>query len=95
MAHGGITILNKSTITFQALPNFCQNFLQSCTILNNINNTHVTIATFYSPTKHNVKIADFYNYICTFSNNFIVGGDFNAKHQSWGCSTNNPRGLVL
>lgn len=28
-AHGGVAILIKSTIAFQALPNFCQDFLQS------------------------------------------------------------------
>jgi hypothetical protein len=28
-------------------------------------------------------------------NNFIIGGNYNAKHQSWGCRANNPRGLVL
>jgi len=94
-AHGGVVILIKSTITFQILPNFCQNFLQSCAILININNIPITIATLYSPPKHTVTIADFNNYFCTFGNNFIVGGDFNAKHQSWGCRTNNPRGLVL
>lgn len=25
----------------------------------------------------------------------MVGGDYNAKHHSWGCHTNNPRGIVL
>jgi len=29
------------------------------------------------------------------NNNFIVGGDYNAKHLSWGCRVNNPRGIVL
>jgi hypothetical protein len=82
-------------LIFQILPNFCQNFLQSCAILININNIPVTIAALYSPPKHNVTFADFNNYFCTFGNNFIVGGDFNAKHQSWGYQTNNPRGFVL
>jgi exonuclease III len=94
-AHGGVAILIKSTIAFQVLPNFCQNFLQSCAVLININNIPVTIAALYSPPKHILTVADFNNYFCTFGNNFIVGGDFNAKHQSWGCRTNNPRGLVL
>ena len=94
-AHGGVAILIKSTITFQILPNYCQSFLQSCEILININNIPITIAALYSPPKHTVTIANFNNYFSTFGNNFIVGGDFNAKHQSWGCRANNPRGLVL
>jgi hypothetical protein len=94
-AHGGVAILIKSTLLFQILPNFCQNFLQSCTILINKNIIPVTIAALYSSPKHNVTFAGFNNCFCTFGKNFIVGGDFNAKHQSWGCRTNNPRGFVL
>jgi len=57
-AHGGVTVLIKSTITFQTFPNYCQNFLQSCTILVNINNIPVTIAALYSLPKHTVTFAD-------------------------------------
>jgi len=47
------------------------------------------------PKKHKVLNVDFHNYFSSFGNNFIVGGDYNAKHQSWGCRSNNPRGCVL
>jgi len=55
----------------------------------------VTIAALYYPLKHKVLNIDFHNYFSSLGNNFIVGGDYNAKHQSWGCRTNNPRGCVL
>jgi hypothetical protein len=29
------------------------------------------------------------------NNNFIIGGDYNAKDQKWGCRVNNPRGTVF
>jgi len=48
-----------------------------------------------TPPRHNITNADFQNYFSTFSNNFIIGGDYNAKHQNWGCRTNNKRGLIL
>jgi len=35
------------------------------------------------------------DYFSTLSHNFIIGDDYNAKHHSWGCRTNNPRGNVL
>jgi hypothetical protein len=35
------------------------------------------------------------DYFNTIKINFIIGGDYNAKHQSWGCRVNNPRGIVL
>jgi len=52
----------------------------------------VAISSLYSPPKHKVLNADLHHY---FSNNFIVGGDYYAKYQSWGCRSNNPYGSVL
>ena len=94
-AHGGVAILIKSTIAFQALPNFCQDFLQSCAVTIHLNNIPITVAALYSPPRHNLNSEHFANYFKTINNNFIIGGDFNAKHQNWGCRVNNPRGIVL
>jgi len=60
-----------------------------------VNNTSLTVAAIYSPPKHNVTNTQFTEYFNTIKNNFIIGGDYNAKHQSWGCRVNNPRGLTL
>ncbi|KAL4103307.1 hypothetical protein QTP88_018772 [Uroleucon formosanum] len=49
----------------------------------------------YSPPRHNISNATFTDYFNTIKNNFIIGGDYNAKHNAWGCRTNNPRGIVL
>lgn len=94
-AHGGVAILIKSTIIFQTLPNYCYDHLQSCAVLIYLNSIPVSIAALYSPPKHKVLNVDFHNYFSSFGNNFIVGGDYNAKHQSSGCRSNNPRGCVL
>jgi len=94
-AHGGVAILIKSTIIFQSLPNYCYDHLQSCAVLIYLNSIPVTIAALYSPSKHKVLNADFHIYFSTFGNNCIVGGDYNAKHQSWGWRSNNPHGCAL
>ena len=94
-AHGGAAIYIKSSLSFQSLPNFCQPHLQSCAILLHLNNIPTTLAAIYSPPRHNINIQNYVDYFSSFSQNFIIGGDFNAKHLSWGCRTNNPRGLVL
>lgn len=39
------------------------------------------------------KLTDYFNTIQ--QDNFIIGGDFNAKHQSWGCRASNLRWFVL
>ncbi|VVC42097.1 Endonuclease/exonuclease/phosphatase [Cinara cedri] len=108
-AHSGAAIYIKSSFSFQLLPNFCQPHLQSCCQphlqscaillhLNNIPTTHLnniptTLAAIYSPPRHNINIQNYMDYFSTFSLNFIIGGDFNAKDPS--CRTNNPRGSVL
>jgi hypothetical protein len=95
-AHGGIAI--KSQLQFQPLPCFSQDFLESYAILIQLNNNPVVITAIYSPPKHNITLNNFSNYFGTINDtfyNFIIGGDFNAQHQSWGCRVNNPRGSLL
>jgi len=94
-AHGGAAIFIKSTTGFYPLPSFSQTFLQSCAINLKINNSPLIIAAIYSPPKHNVTNTQFSDYFSTFNNKFIIGGDFNAKHQSWGYRANNLRGVIL
>jgi len=93
--HGGVAILIKSTVLFEPLPNFCLDFFQSCAITVKLNNIPITIVAIYSPPKHKSTVNHYTNYFNTVSNNFLIGGDFNAKHHSWGCRANNPRGSVL
>jgi len=94
-AHGGAAIYIKTSLVYQALPNFCQPNLQSCAILIYLNNIPTTIAAIYSPPRHNMNFQNYADYFSTLNHNFIIGGDYNAKHHSWGCRTNNPRGNVL
>ncbi|KAL4136313.1 hypothetical protein QTP88_007861 [Uroleucon formosanum] len=54
-----------------------------------------TSGALYSPPRHNISNATFTDYFNTIKNNFIIVGDYNAKHNAWGCRTNNPRGIVL
>jgi hypothetical protein len=95
-AHGGVAIYVKSSLTYQPLLGFSQDLCQSCSIQIKLNYTFFTIAAIYSlPPKHNIITFKFTEFFNTIKNNFIVGGDFNVKHQSWGCRTGNPRGTTL
>lgn len=94
-AHGGVAILIKNSIQFQPLPHFCLDYLQSCALIVKLNNIPITIAAIYSPPKHKITTQHYRNYFNSINNNCIIGGDFNAKHHSWGCRANNPRGQVL
>jgi hypothetical protein len=95
MAHGGVAIYIKSTIVFQLFPSFSYDFIQLCPINIKLNNSHFTIAAVYILPKHNIKCSKFSEYFITIKNNYIIGGDYNAKYQAWGCRKNNPRGIIL
>lgn len=79
-------------ILFQNFTNLSYSF---ALFLIHINNIPTTVAAIYSPTRHNINIQNHTDYFSSLSHNVIIGGDYNAKHQNWGCRTNNPRGMVL
>ncbi|KAL4132327.1 hypothetical protein QTP88_009498 [Uroleucon formosanum] len=77
-AHGGAAIYIKTSLSFQSLPNCCQPHFSNIS----------------PPPRLNINIQSYLDYFSTFSQNFIIGGDYNAKHSSWSCRTNNPRVLL-
>lgn len=58
-AHGGAAIYVRSSIMFQTLPSFSQDYFQACSILIKLNNIPFAIAAIYSPPKHNVTLLKF------------------------------------
>jgi exonuclease III len=94
-AHDGVALIIKSNLKFHSLTNFCHNYIQACAIKMSLNNIPFVIAAVYCPLRHNLTNNDLNNYFGTISNNFIVGGDYNVKHQSWGCRAANLRGNLL
>lgn len=73
-AHRGVAIFIKSSLEFQVLLRFCQDYLQSCALTIKLNFTSFTIAALYSPPKHkitNQKLTDYFNTIQ--QDDFIMG----------------------
>lgn len=94
-AHAGAAIYIKSSLKYIPLPNFISDDIQSCAISLILNNIPITFAAVYCPPKHKISPARFTEIFSTFNNNYIIGGDLNAKHQQWGCRASNPRGNSL
>jgi hypothetical protein len=44
---------------------------------------------------HAIKKEQHNNFINLLGHRFLIGGDFNAKHQYWGSSFINPKGREL
>jgi hypothetical protein len=55
----------------------------------------ITVAAIYSPPRHNLKRGDYISLLQNFSGKFIIGGNFNSKHTSWGSRLTNTKSNEL
>lgn len=72
-----------------------KNHIQLCAISITVNNIPVFITAIYGPPRHNLTINNLAKFFDSTANNFIIDGDYNAKHQSWRCQVTNPHGNLL
>jgi hypothetical protein len=49
----------------------------------------------YSPPRHRIEVEDYTNFLHHLGNEFMVGGDWNAKHINWGSRFITPKGINL
>lgn len=54
----------------------------------------ITLVAAYMPPQKTLITEDI-NKILSLSNNVIIGGDINAKHQAWGNTRRNKSGKIL
>jgi hypothetical protein len=94
-AHGGASIFIKSSILFHPLPPYNEPHIQANSIQITLDHTPITITSTYCPPRHTISPLQFELFFNTLGNNFIVGGDLNAKQIQWGCHSNSPRGNTL
>lgn len=59
------------------------------------NKISIIISTSYSLPRHNIFKAILDDSFNAIKNNFIIGGDYYAKHQSWGCRANSLGEIIL
>ena len=56
---------------------------------------NITVASLYSPPKHNIKESRYVELFEAIGNRFIIGGDFNAKNTNWGSRLTTTKGKEL
>ncbi|KAL4100600.1 hypothetical protein QTP88_020642 [Uroleucon formosanum] len=61
----------------------------------NINSIPTSIASAYFPPGSPFPAEDLSLFLQTLNHTYIIGADFNAKHEAWGCRSKNPRGRAL
>lgn len=93
-AHGGSAII-KNNIKYNEEINLQLEYIQ-LTVLN-VSSTkqNCKIGAVYIPPKHNLKKEEYQNILNHMGERFLIGGDFNAKHTSWGSRLDNTKGKEL
>lgn len=94
-AKGGAAILIRDTIKNHEELKFETAWLQAATIKIYTAEHKYTVSAIYSPPKYNVKKENYIKFFRTLGNYFIVGGDFNAKHNFYGSRLTNTKGREL
>lgn len=94
-ARGGSAILIKSNIQHYEEHKILDRIMQITVITTQVKNKEFRVAAIYCPPREPHSEEAFRKMLSSFGNNFIIGGDFNAKHTFWGSRLINARGKSL
>jgi exonuclease III len=94
-ARGGSAVLIKTGISHYEDVRIETEEFQVTAINLNTTSGVLTVTAIYSPPRHNLKRRDYLNLLQHFSDNFIIGGDFNSKNTYWGSRLTNAKGTTL
>ncbi|KAL4127024.1 hypothetical protein QTP88_011222 [Uroleucon formosanum] len=93
-AHGGAALIISNQIEHSPLPPLRSCNIQSASTTLKINSVPISIASCYFPPGISFPTPELIIFLQSLSNSYILGADFNAKHQTWSRSTN-TRGRAL
>jgi len=94
-AHGGTTIIIRQNIKHHIREEYKQEHIQATRIALRDDVGELNIAAVYSPPKHVIKEVDYTRFFHTRGHRFIAGGDYNAKHVTWGERITTTKGREL
>lgn len=93
-AHGGVAIAIRNNISHKSRSPFNTSFIENIAIEIKINNVPTCITAAYSP-KYSSHFANDIDILTAQDIQYMVFGNFNAKHTSWNCNSNNKSGNLL
>lgn len=94
-SHAGSAILVRRNLNHNPLPSYKKNYIQATSVEISTSNQRLTLSSVYLPPNHTISREQFSHFFGTLGRTFLVGGDFNAKHQQFGCRVTTPRGCAL
>lgn len=93
--HAGSAVIIKENIKHHIHSSTRYDYLQASAITIEDWQGPLQVAAVYLPPKHTLKEEVFSSYFQTLGVRFIIGGDWNAKHTTWGSRVTNTRGREL
>ncbi len=94
-ARGGSLVMVKNSIEHHDRGMYVTNGIQASVVTVKLRNSQVNIGGLYCPPGIALRQEDFEDLFATLGDRWIIGGDLNAKHPSWGSRITTPRGRSL
>jgi hypothetical protein len=86
--HGGAALINSRQIKHSPLSSIRSSNIQSASTTLKINSVLISISSCYFPPGITFPTPELITLLQSFNHSYIIGTDFNAKHQTWSRSTN-------
>lgn len=93
-AHGGVAIAIRNSISHKLISALNTHIIENIAIELPINNVPTVICVAYCP-KSSTHFASDLQLLTSTSSQYMLFGDFNAKHVTWNCNVNNKSGNTL
>ena len=98
-ARGGSAVIIASHLMHNEEEHFVSPAIQACNVAINVQGKKVILSAVYCPPGkagvRNFSPEHFRTFLNSLGPNYIVGGDFNAKHHSWNSRHITPRGRII
>lgn len=92
--HGGVAVAVRKSVMHKYRAVYNTQIIENIAIDVMIENEPISIVAAYCP-KHSIHFENDIRLLTSSTNQFMVFGDFNARHQSWNCFNNNISGKLL
>ena len=94
-AHAGSALLIRSALDHYALEPYTTNKIQSIAVQIKAFPWPLQVGAIYSPPRHTISTEEYKDFFLTLGSHFLIAGDWNAKHTTWGSRLITPKGRNL
>ena len=94
-AHGGAAVVIRSSLRHHEHLRLQTNELQAIAVHLEALPWPLTVSAVYCPPRHAPSSATYAAFFQSLGPRFLVGGDWNAKHTTWGARLTTPKGRTL